>query len=876
MLLHGAPICRIFSEVLDCIQKKLETLDNPNDLIILTLALVRLLRIKDMENLRFLIVKSIGKLVRFLEGSYSNLKLDYLVELFLEVNDIMPTEELKKQTEAIISSLIKSEDLYSKAIGYYALSKLARNADAIDKLRELYNLTSNNYELNSKICALIYITDAALDDEIKEVIEKKRDNFWEYGFYFPKLFPTEEETIVEIFKSHKELSSSYDVLIISSWLEGIIKNKLASYFFKPASFKPLTIKVDLNPLVDEFVDGIIIGRGKGDHEKYGCNGLMYIGRALETGDYYGKKILLDAVESHRIFICGRTGSGKSYTMGVIIEELILSNLDVGIVIIDPTGMFYDIGKEPSDESQRKMLESWGLAPVAYPNVKVFVPIEIYDRLLPEFKRNSVPFAIKPSELTVDDWCNTFGVDPIKSTQSALLRTILDLIKKGYETVDGKFIDPNPEDYSIDDMIFCLTHAKKVVGKESLFKKDSIRALHYRLEDAKRWGVFSEKGTLISEISKSNQISVIDLSFIETDSVRSLVTGLIARKIFESRYSTVAGTKTGEMAEEIPITWLFIDEAHNFASARRITPATEPLIKYAIEGRKYGCSLVLVTQRPSATHDTILSQIDIMITHSLSLKLDINAFKARCPSYIPDEIEIDDILATLPPGVAVIASQRQNRIFFAQIRPRMTEHAGRTIKPSIRIKPQDIERLGLPEPEKRIEKTEHLLPEKEELEIEEEIQKKEEIIYEHPEEIEEEVSELDLTAIPPPLTLNIAPDILADFVLRLMIVKLKDDIFSRPYIKKAKFVSEKYFMPMVKAFTEVLSEYQFKLDDTFRLEDATVIKFSKDNSVMILLGVIASKYGKNAFGIIISSNTKEIIPIEKLIQKVEKLADKYIE
>ena len=876
MLLHGAPICRIFSEVLDCIQKKLETLDNPNDLIILTLALVRLLRIKDMENLRFLIVKSIGKLVRFLEGSYSNLKLDYLVELFLEVNDIMPTEELKKQTEAIISSLIKSEDLYSKAIGYYALSKLARNADAIDKLRELYNLTSNNYELNSKICALIYITDAALDDEIKEVIEKKRDNFWEYGFYFPKLFPTEEETIVEIFKSHKELSSSYDVLIISSWLEGIIKNKLASYFFKPASFKPLTIKVDLNPLVDEFVDGIIIGRGKGDHEKYGCNGLMYIGRALETGDYYGKKILLDAVESHRIFICGRTGSGKSYTMGVIIEELILSNLDVGIVIIDPTGMFYDIGKEPSDESQRKMLESWGLAPVAYPNVKVFVPIEIYDRLLPEFKRNSVPFAIKPSELTVDDWCNTFGVDPIKSTQSALLRTILDLIKKGYETVDGKFIDPNPEDYSIDDMIFCLTHAKKVVGKESLFKKDSIRALHYRLEDAKRWGVFSEKGTLISEISKSNQISVIDLSFIETDSVRSLVTGLIARKIFESRYSTVAGTKTGEMAEEIPITWLFIDEAHNFASARRITPATEPLIKYAIEGRKYGCSLVLVTQRPSATHDTILSQIDIMITHSLSLKLDINAFKARCPSYIPDEIEIDDILATLPPGVAVIASQRQNRIFFAQIRPRMTEHAGRTIKPSIRIKPQDIERLGLPEPEKRIEKTEHLLPEKEELEIEEEIQKKEEIIYEHPEEIEEEVSELDLTAIPPPLTLNIAPDILADFVLRLMIVKLKDDIFSRPYIKKAKFVSEKYFMPMVKAFTEVLSEYQFKLDDTFRLEDATVIKFSKDDSVMILLGVIASKYGKNAFGIIISSNTKEIIPIEKLIQKVEKLADKYIE
>ena len=68
---------------------------------------------------------------------------------------------------------------------------------------------------------------------------------------------------------------------------------------------------------------------------------MYMGRVCEkTEGYYGCRIFLDAIRPHRIFICGKTGSGKSYTMGVVAEELAKLNIGVGVVLIDPMGIFW--------------------------------------------------------------------------------------------------------------------------------------------------------------------------------------------------------------------------------------------------------------------------------------------------------------------------------------------------------------------------------------------------------------------------------------------------------------------------------------------------------------------------------------------------------
>ena len=889
MINPGEPYCKIYNNLLRMIQENLNTVLNQNELITYSFALVKLLKIKEDETVKFLLVKAIGKLTTFIEDkNKSDLSLDYLTKLLLEINTYIPSEELKGQIKVLSNSLISNEKLKYKAVGYYVKYIMEKNREYADSLLDLF-LNAPNNEEKLRICTLLYLISEdekflkKFDEIAFSLGHTKEDailKVWEESFYDPKTFPHENLEIIKgIFERHKTLETPKDFLIISAWLEGVIYWKKADLFFTyDQELNIPKMDIDLKPITDEFADSVIIGRSEGDHQKYNCNGLMYIGRVIERGEHFGKKVLLDAVDSHRIFICGRTGSGKSYTMGVIVEELNTSNLEVGIVIIDPTGLFYDIGKRPEMSEQKQLLEKWGLLPYAFTNVKVFVPLGIYDRLLPEFKKNSAPFAFRPSELTPDDWSNTFGIDPIKSTQSALLRTILELIKNGYQTIDGDYIEPKGENYSLDDMIFCLTHAEKIVGKSGLFRKDSIRALHYRLENAKRWGIFSNEGTPLTEISKANQISVIDLSFIQTDSVKALVTGLLARKLFDARYNIATSKKTGEITEKIPVTWLFVDEAHNFASSSKITPATEHLIKYAKEGRKYGCSLVLVTQQPSATHDAILSQMDIMITHSLSLKYDINAFKARSPSYIPNNVEIEDILATLPPGVAIVASQRQNRIFFCKIRPRITEHAGKTAKPPIRValigeEFQTIEEQAKPsiteptEPvEKEVEQIEKPLESFKEIEPTElevksnEITEREEIASEEvEEEIEEEEEEDVISSIPPPLTINISADILAEYITRLIISKFRSYLLEMPYLQKFSFVSDEYFMPLLNNVKTVFEDLGFTLVEGYRLEDATIVEFSKDESAKVYVGIIASNDGKMAVGIVLMSSKKIIFP-----------------
>ena len=65
--------------------------------------------------------------------------------------------------------------------------------------------------------------------------------------------------------------------------------------------------------------------------------LLSLGRDVETGD----ETRLEADRSRAVFICGKRGSGKSYTMGVLIEELFDHGKDeVLILIVDPMGIYH--------------------------------------------------------------------------------------------------------------------------------------------------------------------------------------------------------------------------------------------------------------------------------------------------------------------------------------------------------------------------------------------------------------------------------------------------------------------------------------------------------------------------------------------------------
>jgi ABC-type multidrug transport system ATPase subunit len=110
---------------------------------------------------------------------------------------------------------------------------------------------------------------------------------------------------------------------------------------------------------------IIIGRNESDKKKFGDKGLVYIGKGfVKMGQYtsLSNKIFLDVVRTHVILVAGKRGSGKSYTLGVLAEQL--SDLpkevsqNIAPIIFDTMGIYWTM-KYPN-QKEKELLEKWEL------------------------------------------------------------------------------------------------------------------------------------------------------------------------------------------------------------------------------------------------------------------------------------------------------------------------------------------------------------------------------------------------------------------------------------------------------------------------------------------------------------------------------------
>ncbi|MEM4364122.1 MAG: helicase HerA-like domain-containing protein [Candidatus Diapherotrites archaeon] len=427
-----------------------------------------------------------------------------------------------------------------------------------------------------------------------------------------------------------------------------------------------------------------IGRKYSVFKKYGFEGGLFIGRVNEK-EKEGYNVFLDSLNPHVVFVCGARGSGKSYVLGVIAEELAEKNKNVGIIVVDPIGVFWSMRFPNKDEKEVEKLKEFGLEPKGLENLKVFIP---------EGMKSQVPkstfdagFAMQPSLLTSEDWALTFGVDRF-SVSGLLLDKVLKKVEKGYRKVDtNEKVEGKGKNYSLDDLIECLETDSELNSREKGYKQDSIRAIISRFEAAKSWGIFSENGTPLGELSRENQLTILDTSFLE-DNVTALVIGILARRLLAARKISTrkeAANKfkslsMNELLElEIPPTWLFIDEAHTLIpSGNEVTAATAGLIEYVKQGRRPGLSLVFATQQPSAINTKVLSQLDIIMTHKLIFDDDIKAVFKRTPTIIPRKYRAPNFIKTLPVGVALTGDRREetSRAFVMAIRPRMSQHEGR--------------------------------------------------------------------------------------------------------------------------------------------------------------------------------------------------------
>ena len=420
---------------------------------------------------------------------------------------------------------------------------------------------------------------------------------------------------------------------------------------------------------------IIVGRDSADKKAFGDRGIISIGKGyVKMGQYtsLSNKIFMDISRSHVVLVAGKRGSGKSYTLGVIAEEL--SNLpkeasqNIGSLIFDTMGIYWTM--KFKNEKDKTLLSEWDLKPRNLP-VKVFVPFGHYDSYLEKGIPADSVFALDVNEMNPEDWVLTFGLDLINPIAVLIQRTLTKLKERG--------------SFDLDNILEALEEDKK----DSQEVRNAAIGL---FEAANTWGIFAKRGedsTRVEELINAGTTSVLDLSVynaVGAFNIRALVISLLCRKIFNQRMSARKEEEvdsvarrldylSSEMKRDNPLVWIFIDEAHEFLPLDGKTVATDALIQLLREGRQPGISLVLATQQPGQIHHDVMTQSDIVIAHRVTSKPDVEALNYIMQSYILESIkkQMDDLPSLK--GSAILLDDNSERIYPMRIRPRFTWHGG---------------------------------------------------------------------------------------------------------------------------------------------------------------------------------------------------------
>jgi uncharacterized protein len=152
------------------------------------------------------------------------------------------------------------------------------------------------------------------------------------------------------------------------------------------------------------------------------------------------------------------------------------------------------------------------------------------------------------------------------------------------------------------------------------------------------------------IDKSN-VTIVDLSGIPFE-VLSITVSLVSRLIFDFcfHYSKLRHAKSE--LNDVPV-MLVCEEAHNYVPRHNdaaYRASRKSLERIAKEGRKYGLSLMVVSQRPSEVSETIFAQCN----NFLSLRLTNDADQNYVRRLFPDNSNtITEILPNLAPGECVV-------------------------------------------------------------------------------------------------------------------------------------------------------------------------------------------------------------------------------
>jgi DNA helicase HerA-like ATPase len=358
---------------------------------------------------------------------------------------------------------------------------------------------------------------------------------------------------------------------------------------------------------------------------------LTIGTLLESENAAPARLLASKMNRHT-FWCGQSGSGKTYALGVALEQIIL-HTRLPLVILDPNSDFVKLGEIRDDAPDEDA------AQLATRDIRV---------------RRSTAGAADPVRVR-------YVSMPLRS-RAAILQVDPILDADDYNTMMRMETDIHllPDH---DIVAFMRSHPDRVRHQLAM-RLENLGVAAWKLW---AWG----QRSVTDDIDDGADATVVDLGGFATPAESRAAALAVLDHLWENREQRI-----GRL--------IVIDEAHNLCTPDPVTPVekllTERIVQIAAEGRKYGLWLLLSTQRPSKVHPNALSQCDNLALMRMSSPRDLADLSAVF-GYAPESLL--ERSPAFTQGQALFAGGFVDQPSLVQMGARLTHEGGSDVTVPLR-------------------------------------------------------------------------------------------------------------------------------------------------------------------------------------------------
>lgn len=348
-----------------------------------------------------------------------------------------------------------------------------------------------------------------------------------------------------------------------------------------------------------------------------------------------------------IGVFGGSGSGKSFGLRVLLEELM--EMGVPAIVMDP---HYEMDFTNNSEISNK----------DYTDKFKCLEIGIHTGIkFQELQKRDLKNLLNAASPLTDSMNNVIDVMLSKGASFDSFKNKLDLLLEGQEIGSR---DKILSEIAIEEDQTRRDRLEEVLDIYERYDKTcnsmSVRGVLWRLMTLQGEGIFSHNIDELLDLLKRRKLVVLQGS---TRMINVFSTYLLSKLYYLRKEYRDELYRNNVKVDYFPPFIIITDEAHNFAPKGFDTPSKSILREISQEGRKYGVFLILATQRPTLLDETITAQLNTKLIFRTVRASDIDTIREET------DLSSDETkrLPYLSSGDVFISSAKKGRTSFVRIR-----------------------------------------------------------------------------------------------------------------------------------------------------------------------------------------------------------------